>query len=154
MKFMTYLVARDYSCGGMSPRFLLGSIVAALILMVSSQAVFAAIDKVTSSTPLALQTPSRPMVESALLDVGIPTLNDGLSLTDEDDTVFPEVRFAEAIYFSNQLAKVLEKSGAWGAIRVTPNAQVITDVYITGTIIQSDGEVLEMDIEVQDTSGI
>jgi hypothetical protein len=153
MKFMTYLVARDYSCCGMSPRLFLGSIVAALLLMVSSQTVFAAIDKVTSSTPLALQTPSRPMAESALLDVGIPTLNDGLSLTDEDDTVFPEVRFAEAIYFSNQLAKIMEKSGAWGAIRVTPNAQVITDVYITGTILQSDGEVLEMDIEVKDTSG-
>jgi len=56
------------------------------------------------------------MAERALLDVGIPTLNDGLSLTDEDDTVFPEVRFAEAIYFSNQLAKVMEKSGAWALL--------------------------------------
>jgi hypothetical protein len=153
MKLMTNLVTGDYSYGGMSPRFLLVSIVAALLLMVNSQTVFAAIDKVTSSTPLALQTPSRPMAESALLDIGIPTFNDGLSLTDEDDTVFPEVRFAEAIYFSNQLAKVLEKSGAWGAIRVTPSSQVITDVYITGTVLQSDGEVLELDIEVKDTSG-
>ena len=153
MKLMTDLVTGNYSYGGMSPRFLLVSIVAALLLMVNSPTVFAAIDKVTSSTPLALQTPSRPMAESALLDVGIPAFNDGLSLTDEDDTVFPEVRFAEAIYFSNQLAKVMEKSGAWGAIRVTPNAQVITDVYITGTVLQSDGEVLELDIEVKDTSG-
>ena len=153
MTFMTYLVTLGNFCARISPRFLVASIVASLLLVVTSQTAFAGIDKITSSTPLSLNTPSRPMAESALLDVAIPTFNDGLSLTDEDDTVFPEVRFAEAIYFSNQLAKVMEKSGAWGAIRVTPNAQVITDAYITGTIIQSDGEVLELDVEVKDTSG-
>tara|TARA_B110000211_G_scaffold43249_1_gene45252 strand:- start:1733 stop:2992 length:1260 start_codon:yes stop_codon:yes gene_type:complete len=153
MTFMTYLVTRGNLRSRMPLRLFMASIAGSLLLVVSSQAAFAAIDKVTSSTPLSLQTPSRPMAQSALLDVVIPTLNDGLSLTDEDDTVFPEVRFAEAIYFSNQLAKVMEKSGAWGAIRVTPNAQVISDVYITGVIVQSDGEALELDVEVKDTSG-
>ncbi|MBT7565159.1 MAG: hypothetical protein HN620_00005, partial [Porticoccaceae bacterium] len=137
MKFMPHLFTRRYLLSRLPSRRLLVSIVATLALMINAQSTIAAIDKVTSSTPLSIKTPSRPMAESSLLDVGIPTLNDGISLTDEDDTVFPEVRFAEAIYFSNQLAKVMEKSGAWGAIRVTPNAQVITDVYITGTIIQS-----------------
>jgi hypothetical protein len=113
----------------------------------------AAIDKVTSSTALVLKTPTAPIPEAALLDVGIPTLNDGLYLTDEDDTVFPEVRFAEAIYFSNQLAKVMEKSGAWGAIRVTPSADVVMDIYISGTILQSDGETMDLQITVKDTSG-
>lgn len=113
----------------------------------------AAVDKVTSSTALALQTPSAPIPDAALLDVGIPTLNDGLYLTDEDDTVFPEVRFAEAIYFSNQLAKVLEKSGAWGAIRVTPSTDVIMDIYINGIILQSDGETMNLQITVEDTRG-
>ena len=112
-----------------------------------------AVDKVTSSTALVLKTPSQPIPEEALLDVGIPVLNDGLYLTDDEDTVFPEVRFAEAIYFSNQLAKVLEKSGAWGAIRVTPSDEVIMDLYITGTILQSDGETLDLRIEVKDSSG-
>ena len=153
MKFMPHLFTCWYLSRRLPSRRLLVSIVASLVLIINAQSTFAAIDKVTSSTPLSIKTPSRPMAESSLLDVGIPTLNDGLSLTDEDDTVFPEVRFAEAIYFSNQLAKVMEKSGAWGAIRVTPNAQVITDVYITGTIIQSDGEALELDVEVKDTSG-
>ena len=67
--------------------------------------------------------------------------------------MFPEVRFAEAIYFSNQLAKVLEKSGAWGAIRVTPSDDVIMDLYITGTILQSDGETMDLEIQVKDSSG-
>ena len=123
-----------------------------LCLAVSGQAT-AAIDKSTSSTSLTLNTPSRPYPAETLLDIGIPTLNDGLSLTDSDDTVFPEVRYAEAIYFSNQLGKVLEKSGAWGAIRVTPSSDVIMDLYITGTIHQSDGETLDLDITAVDSSG-
>jgi hypothetical protein len=113
----------------------------------------AAVDKVTSSTLAPINTPSAPIPPEALLDVGIPPLNDGLALTDEDDTVFPEVRIAETIYFSNQLAKTMEKSGAWGAIRVIPNTDVVMDLYITGTILQSDGESLDLDIEVHDTSG-
>jgi hypothetical protein len=113
----------------------------------------AAVDKVTSSTLAPIQTPSEPMPPESLLDVGIPPLGDGLALTDEDDTVFPEVRIAETIYFSNQLAKTMEKSGAWGAIRVVPNTAVVMDLYITGTILQSDGETLDLDIQVYDTSG-
>lgn len=124
-----------------------------VVLMVLSNTGFSAVDKVTSSTPLLLKTPTNPIPQELLLDVGIPTLNDGLYLTDENDTVFPEVRFAEAIYFANQLAKVMEKSGAWGAIRVTPNDQVITDVYITGTILHSDGETLALSVVVKDTKG-
>lgn len=124
-----------------------------LALLVVTGCVSAAVDKVTSSTMLPLDTPSRAYPVETLLDVGIPTLNDGLYLTDDNDTVFPEVRYAEAIYFSNQLGKVLEKSGAWGAIRVTPNSDVIMDLYVTGTIYQSDGETMDLDIVAIDSSG-
>jgi len=113
----------------------------------------AAVDKVTSSTLAPIRTPSAPIQPEALLDVAIPPLSDGLALTDEDDTVFPEVRSAEAVYFSNQLAKTMEKSGAWGAIRVVPSTEVVMDVYITGTILQSDGETLDIEVRVYDTSG-
>ncbi len=123
------------------------------LLAVTAPPALGATDKVTSSTALVLRTPSQQIPDTALLDVGIPTLNDGLYLADEDDTVFPEVRFAEAIDFSNQLAKVMEKSGAWGAIRVTPSANVIMDLYITGTIVQSDGETMDLEIQVKDSSG-
>ncbi len=121
--------------------------------MTASIGAYAAVDKVTSATLAPIRTPSAPIPPEALLDVAIPPLNDGLALTDEDDTVFPEVRLAETIYFSNQLAKTMEKSGAWGAIRVVPSADVVMDVYITGTILQSDGETLDLEIRVYDTSG-
>jgi len=134
---------------------LLGLITLAIALaqLVVVPSAIGAVDKITSSTALVLKTPSQPIAEQALLDVGIPVLNDGLYLTDDEDTVFPEVRYAEAIYFSNQLAKVLEKSGAWGAIRVTPSDDVIMDLYITGTILQSDGETMDLEIQVKDSSG-
>jgi len=113
----------------------------------------AAVDKVTTSTVQPIKTPSEPIPPEALLDVGISPFNDGLHMTDEDDTVFPEVRYAESIYFSNQLSKTMEKSGGWGAIRVVPSTEVVMDVYITGTILQSDGETLDLEIRVFDTSG-
>lgn len=123
------------------------------VLLVSFGNAQAAVDKVTTSTIEPIRTPSQPIPPEALLDVGIPPLDDGLYLTDEDDTVFPEVRYAESIYFSNQLAKVMEKSGAWGAIRVIPKTDVVMDVYVTGTIMQSDGETLDIEVRVFDTSG-
>jgi len=126
---------------------------ATLIFCLFPLQVSAGIDKITSTTVQPLKTPSASMPVEALLDVAIPPFNDGLDLTDDDDTVFPEVRYAEAIYFSNQLAKIMERSGAWGAIRVTPNTDVVMDVYVTGTILQSDGETLDMKIRVYDTSG-
>ena len=121
-----------------------------LILCTSS---IASVDKVTSSTPIQLITPTYPIPENLLLDIGIPTLNDGLYLSDDDDLVFPEVRYAESIYFANQLAKMLEKSGAWGAVRVIPNDEVVTDVFIKGVILHSDGERLSLEISVSDISG-
>lgn len=132
-------------------RGLIGCIIGVSVLI--CQPVIAAVDKITSTTMIPLNTPSLAIPESALLDIGIARLNDGLELTDEDDTVFPEIRFAEATYFSNQLAKILEKSGAWGAVRVIPNTDIVVDLYITGTILQSDGETLKLDIEVYDSSG-
>jgi hypothetical protein len=125
----------------------------AFLILDASSSVFAGVDKVTSATLKPINAPSVPIQPEALLDVAIPPLNDGLDLTDEDDTVFPEVRHAESIYFSNQLAKTMEKSGAWGAVRVVPSSEVVMDVYVTGTILQSDGETLDLEIVVHDSTG-
>lgn len=121
--------------------------------LITDHSAIAAVDKITTATQIALRTPSRPLPESTLLDIGIARLQDGLELTDEDDAVFPEIRFAEAVYFANQLAKVLEKSGGWGAVRVIPNSDIVVDLYVTGTILHSDGETLALQMQVVDSSG-
>jgi hypothetical protein len=146
-------VTRYCLCKRFLERYLSAVCITIIIALSSTQPAIAAVDKITSSTKLVLNTASSTMPESALLDVGILKLDAGLELTDEDDTVFPEIRFAEAIYFSNQLAKILEKSGSWGAVRVIPNKDIIVDLTLTGTILQSDGETLDLEIELVDSSG-
>ena len=128
-------------------------LVISIILCMSAPS-HAAIDKVTSSTPITLLSPTISVPVKALLDVGIVAFDDGLDLTDEDDTVFPEVRLAESVYFATQLLRVLEKSGAWGPARVIPDRDAIMDLYIEGTILQSDGETLAMDIVARDSGGL
>ncbi len=128
-------------------------LVIAIILCMSAPS-HAAVDKITSSTPITLLSPTLSVPVKALLDVGIVAFDDGLDLTDEDDTVFPEVRLAESVYFATQLLRVLEKSGAWGPVRVIPDRDAIMDLYIEGTILQSDGETLAMDIVARDSGGL
>jgi hypothetical protein len=128
-------------------------LVVAIILCMAAPS-HAAIDKITSSTPITLLSPTISVPVKALLDVGIVAFDDGLDLTDEDDTVFPEVRLAESVYFATQLLRVLEKSGAWGPVRVIPDRDAIMDLYIEGTILQSDGETLAMEIVARDSGGL
>jgi hypothetical protein len=129
-----------------------GMVIAFILCMAAPSQ--AAIDKITSSTPITLLSPTISVPVKALLDVGIVAFDDGLDLTDEDDTVFPEVRLAESVYFATQLLRVLEKSGAWGPVRVIPDRDAIMDLYIEGTILQSDGETLAMEIVARDSGGL
>lgn len=109
--------------------------------------------KTTIYTPLAPSTAS--VTEAELLDLGVLTFNPGLDdLTkDEEASVLPEVRNAEAHYLANQLTRTIQDSVAWGAVRMLPSEDVITDIYVSGIIVQSNGEVLELAISVADTSG-
>ena len=93
------------------------------VLALTAPPAAAATDKITSSTLLTLSTPSQQISEAALLDVGIPTLNDGLYLTDENDTVFPEVRYAEAIYFSQSASQGDGKKWRLGRYSRYPDRQ-------------------------------
>ena len=138
-------------------RFLSGTkclkVVASVGFLLVTLGSSAAIDKITSSTPISLLSPSKSLAVEELLDVGITVLGDGVDLMDEDDTSLPEVRMAESVYFSSQLHRVLEKSGAWAALRVIPNKDVIVDLYLSGVIIQSDGETLDLKVNATDSSG-
>ncbi|TFH68470.1 hypothetical protein E3W66_00465 [Gammaproteobacteria bacterium LSUCC0057] len=124
----------------------------ALLLAAAPPAVLA-LDKITSSTPTTLLTPSYPFSDSALLDIGLLPLDDGLELVDDDDPVFPEVRMAETVYFVTQLGKMLERSGGWGAVRVVASEETAVDLLLRGKVLASNGEELELAITVVDSSG-
>lgn len=107
--------------------------------------------KSTKFTPLEQHTVEIP--EGQLLDLGVLTFDPGLDDIDEDESILPEVRNAEARYFADQLTDTIQNSGAWGAVRVIPSEQTIVDLYVQGKILHSDGEVLEIAIHAYDTSG-
>ena len=81
-------------------------------------------------------------------DPGLDNMSDK-----QAEIVLPSVRVAEGHYLANQLARTIQDSTAWGAVRVLPSKEVITDIYVEGIILHSDGEKLELGITVTDTSG-
>lgn len=106
----------------------------------------------TAYTPLA--QPQAEIAEHLLLDVGVIPLEPGLDQVDEDDpTVLPELRTAESRFMANHIASTIQQSASWGAVRVIPSDSTLMDVYVTGTILHSDGERLALTITVSDSSG-
>ncbi|RLQ22330.1 hypothetical protein DWB85_08605 [Seongchinamella sediminis] len=91
--------------------------------------------------------------ENQLLDVAIAIFDPGLDEYDGDEQIYPEVRKAESRYMPNLLSQAMQESGAWGAVRVVPDPQRISDLIVTGEILHSDGETLELSIEAVDSRG-
>lgn len=106
---------------------------------------------VKSTSIPALQGTSQPVPEDELMDVAVAIFDPGIDFADEDERLYPEVRRAEARYIPKLLAEVLQNSGAWGAVRVVPNEDRITDLMISGTILHSDGETLELKVVAKDS---
>lgn len=99
----------------------------------------------------AVVDPAKPK-----LDVIVPVFDPGLSEAAEDykeEGVWPELRRAEANRFAVKLKQALEDTGAFGAVRVTPDQTATGDLYVQGKIIESDGEDVEIQVTVTDISG-
>ncbi|MAZ70378.1 MAG: hypothetical protein CMK46_09735 [Porticoccus sp.] len=110
-------------------------------------------NRVTSTVVTPLEQQTAPVVESQLLDLAVLPFEPGLENIESDDTsVSPTVRTAEAQYLPNQLAATIQKTGAWGAVRLVPGRETVTEVYVAGKIVASNGETLALDITVTDSS--
>ncbi|GAB2521200.1 hypothetical protein [Microbulbifer agarilyticus] len=110
--------------------------------------------RTTAYTPLTVE--DQAIAENRLLDVGIVQFNAGLDREDEpeeDELVFPELRRAESRYIAVTLADALQSSQGWGAVRVIPSERTNIDVTVSGTIVQSDGETLTVEVTVRDSRG-
>ena len=108
---------------------------------------------IKSTSVPSIQTPSSQVDERLLLDASIAIFDPGLDDYDEDQRVYPEVRKAEARYMPTLLSESMADSGAWGAVRVVPSAKQITDLMVTGKILYSDGEKLNLHIVATDARG-
>ncbi len=110
--------------------------------------------KTTAQTPVRPE-PAGPVSEAMLLDVGVNLFNPGTDgLTDKElEVIYPEVRQAEARFFPTVLATTLQNTGSWGVVRVIPDRRSEMDMFVDGTILQSDGEFLKLEITVQDSAG-
>jgi hypothetical protein len=94
--------------------------------------------------------------ESQLLDVGVRLFDENLPKDEkvmEEKHIFPEVRKAEARYLPMQLRNTLEGTGQWGQVRVMPGEAEALDVYVSGKIVESTGQMLRAEITVSDASG-
>jgi hypothetical protein len=91
-----------------------------------------------------------------LLDVGVKLFDPNVPEDEkvlEREHIFPEVRKAEARYIPMQIRNTLEGTGHWGQVRVMPEDAEALDVYVSGVIVESSGQRLEMDVTVSDATG-
>lgn len=101
-----------------------------------------------------LQQETAEIPESQLLDVGVEILDPNLEQIEDDDAlVFAEVRKAESHYMAGHIRDAIQASSAWGAVRLIPSAATLVDVQLSGRILHSDGETLELAIDVKDVTG-
>ncbi len=90
------------------------------------------------------------------LDVIIPVFDPGLPEDPddyEDENIWPEIRRAEANRFAYKLKEKLDETGQFGSVRVAPDRTATGDLYILGQIKESNGEEVEIAVEVIDISG-
>ena len=94
--------------------------------------------------------------EHLLLDVGVAIFDPNVP-EDYDEqieqNIAPDVRRAEANYIAYYLKNLLQTTGNWGAVRVVPRSTNAVDLVVSGSILHSDGERLELAVAVADASG-
>lgn len=97
------------------------------------------------------EIPAEQLLDVAvrLFDENVPTDEKRL----EREHIFPEVRKAEARYFPMQIRNTLEGTGHWGQVRVMPQESEALDVYVSGRILESSGQILKLDVTVGDATG-
>ncbi len=91
--------------------------------------------------------------EEQILDVGVILFDPGTVDLDTNETDYSSVRKSEAVWFTSQLKNTLDKSNAWGLVRALPTESLGLDVYVSGELLESNGEVIRLLIKVRDSSG-
>jgi hypothetical protein len=109
-----------------------------------------------SSTILEKENPAFEAVGKQFIDVAIPSFDPGIPADQskwEELGVWPELRNAEANRFAWMLKEKLEEESRFGAVRVVPDLRASSDLYVQGTIEQSNGRDLKLKVLVTDSTG-
>jgi hypothetical protein len=130
-------------------------------LLLAGVLVAAGCVKETRPVPVLQATQATAEVPSEqLLDVGVHILDPGVppEVVDDPDLanklrIWPDIRNAEARYIAMQLRDTLEDTGHWGAARVVPSAVSSFDLTVDGTIVESNGAYLKLEITARDATG-
>ena len=110
---------------------------------------------VKTTSYISIVQDSQNVPEDLLLDVGVSVFDPGIDEIEkrDEETTNHEIRVAESRYAPFLLAETLQRSANWGIVRLMPNNESPMDVIINGTILQSDGEAMQIRIAVTDSSG-
>ena len=88
-------------------------------------------------------------VSIAVFDPGVPTDPSSHRRLQ----VFPRIREIEALYLPFVLRETLVATHEWGAVRVVPEPDIAAELLVSGAIVRSDGERLELQLQAIDASG-
>jgi len=94
--------------------------------------------------------------DSAALNVSIAVFDPGVPADrslHRDLQVYPRIRAIEALFLPFVLRESLVRTNEWGAVRVVPEPDPAAELMVTGTIVRSDGQTLELRIVASDASG-
>ena len=94
--------------------------------------------------------------EDELLEVGVRLFDPNVPQDPEDQEkqrVFPDVRKAESRYIPLMIRDTLEDTGQWGQVRVLPRDGTGMEVFVDGSILESNGQELRLAITVTDATG-
>lgn len=94
------------------------------------------------------------ITDAELLDVGIVLFDPGSVEIEEDTVASASIRKSESVWFATQLKSALDYSNVWGAVRTMPSANSVMDVQINGAIIESNGELVKLNLTISDATGV
>ncbi len=106
-------------------------------------------------SPTPIETAKAEIPENQLIDVGILVF-ESEELTPkqaEKEGTNADIRKAESHFIPYHLKNTLQQSGHWGAIQVIPAETNSVDLLVKGKIIESNGEVLFLEIDVVEATG-
>jgi hypothetical protein len=108
-----------------------------------------------NSKPVQLSQATSGIAENQLLGVRIRTFDPGKIPASEKKArgISKEIRAAEGYFIAVRLKETMQRSGHWGPVRVVPADSLNGEVMVSGVILRSDGELLDLLVNVGDATG-